>query len=140
MLENDKGCLLSWTQVMLLPSAVTRTVLSHLGYYSVVGWKSYFGIFCYSCGKCLYFDVCCLPGYMRVFSKMTECRVSVLQDVNERYNDTFLSFRVSSPKIHQDTVFSFLALAVLSTLKCMKQTSEKLNSMSFQSQCFWSSG
>lgn len=35
-------------QVMLLPSAVTRTVSSHFGYYNVVGWKNYFGILFYS--------------------------------------------------------------------------------------------
>ncbi len=69
---------------MLLPSAVTRTVSSHFGYYSVVGWKIYFGIFCYSLGKCLHFDVCCLLGFHKqVFLKMPECAVSVLQNVNE---------------------------------------------------------
>lgn len=38
-------------KVMPLPSAVTRTVISHFGYYSVLGWKKYLVVFCYFWGK-----------------------------------------------------------------------------------------
>lgn len=80
-------------QVMLLPSAVTRTpTSSHLEYCIVVGWKSYSGIFCYSWRKCLYFDVWSLKLFLpqaltSLFKDVKKWSVSKCLTHQHWYND-----------------------------------------------------
>lgn len=88
--ENVKACLLSWTQGMLLSSAVTwNCFLLKVSLELWVGCKNYFGVFSYSWGKCLYFAPSAVCLAVTSLLKDVECQYYLL---------LFIILRASSPK------------------------------------------